>query len=148
MDANSKTTKRIGDKTMTREQAKELLPIIQAYAEGKTIGYSYDGEHWERNDAPVWDCDVMFRIKPQPKYRPFKSQEECWNEMLKHQPFSFVVSKDSIDYSGICRVFKDEKGISRITFTSNPYSDWDMAKVFDTFQFADGTPFGIKEKKQ
>ena len=35
LDANSKTTKRIGDKTMTREEVKELLPIIQAFAEGK-----------------------------------------------------------------------------------------------------------------
>ena len=66
--------------------------------------------------------------------------------MLKHQPFSFVASKDSIDYSGICRVFKDEKGISRITFTSNPYSDWDMEIAFYRINFADGTPFGIKEE--
>lgn len=28
----------------TREIAKKLLPIIQAFAEGKNIEYSYDGE--------------------------------------------------------------------------------------------------------
>ena len=89
---------------------------------------------------------LKFRIKPEPKYRPFKTQEECWQEMMKHQPFSFVVNKDSVDYFSICRVFKDEKGISRITFISNPYSGWDMEIVFDRFNFADGTPFGIKEE--
>lgn len=28
---------------MNREEAKELLPIIQAYADGKKIEYSNDG---------------------------------------------------------------------------------------------------------
>lgn len=26
----------------------------------------------------------------EPSYRPFKNQEECWNEMLKHEPFGWV----------------------------------------------------------
>ena len=30
---------------MTREQAKELLPIIQAFAEGKTVQF-LDGGKW------------------------------------------------------------------------------------------------------
>ena len=130
---------------MTREEAKELLPIIKAFAEGKTIQLFTNGI-WEDAKNPTFESGSMYRIKPEPKYRPFKSQEECWHEMLKHQPFAFVASKDSIDYSGICRVFKDEKGISRITFTSNPYSDWDMKIAFYKINFADGTPFGIKEE--
>ena len=133
---------------MTRDQAKELLPIIQAYAEGKTIEYSYDGEHWERNDAPVWDCDVMFRIKPQPKYRPFKTQEECWEEMLKHQPFGWV--KDEYKYVHIVCVHKNEIEFSPdeddngILFTSK----MDFTSVCEKggYTFADGTPFGIKEE--
>ena len=151
---------------MTRGEAKRLLPIIQAFADGKTVQYRISStfprryirdfsylKEWndineENFNGFIYDGTVNYRIKPEPKYRPFKSQEECWNEMLKHQPFSFVVSKDSIDYSGICRVFKDEKGISRITFTSNPYNDWDMDIAFDRINFADGTPFGINEKKQ
>ena len=134
---------------MTRKEIKELLPIMQAFAEGKAIQFRCKSGEWVeiRNDEIDFALSPNdYRIKPKSNYRPFKTQEECWNEMLKHQPFAFVASKDSIDYSGICRVFKDEKGISRITFTSNPYSDWDMIKVFDRFQFADGTPFGIKEE--
>lgn len=131
---------------MTREEAKELLPIIQAFAEGKKIETRYDIYDWTETEVLHLESKNEYRIKPEPKYRPFKSQEECWNEMLKHQPFGFVVSKDSIDYSGICRVFKDEKGISRITFTSNPYSDWDMEIAFYRINFADGTPFGIREE--
>ena len=134
---------------MTREEAKRRAELYSALAEGKTIqilnmeGNWVDVEVKKLNYIPE---TLKFRIKPEPKYRPFKSQEECWNEMLKHQPFSFVVNKDSVDYFSICRVFKDEKGISRITFISNPYSGWDMEIVFDRFNFADGTPFGIKEE--
>lgn len=135
---------------MTREEAKELLPIIQAFAGGKKIQYRNRSGEWmdvkENEGLSFISHPSYYRIKPESQYRPFKSQEECWNEMLKHQPFGFVVSKDSIDYSGICRVFKDEKGISRITFTSNPYSDWDMGIAFYRINFADGTPFGIKEE--
>ena len=133
---------------MTREEAKEYLPIMQAFAEGKTIQYLDDRGFWNDIKTCVsFDYNIScYRIKPEPKYRPFKSQEECWQEMMKHQPFSFVVNKDSVDYFSICRVFKDEKGISRITFISNPYSGWDMEIVFDRFNFADGTPFGIKEE--
>ena len=72
---------------MTREEAKEILPIIQAFAEGKTIEYrEYDGE-WKVAHTPTWSSRLFYRIKPELKYRPFKSMEECWNEMQNHQPF-------------------------------------------------------------
>ena len=134
---------------MEREEIKRRAELYSALAEGKTIqifnmeGNWVDVEVKKLNYIPE---TLKFRIKPKSQYRPFKTQEECWNEMLKHQPFSFVVNKDSVDYFSICRVFKDEKGISRITFISNPYSGWDMEIVFDRFNFADGTPFGIKEE--
>ena len=134
---------------MEIEEIKRRAELYSALAEGKTIqilnmeGNWVDVEVKKLNYIPE---TLKFRIKPEPKYRPFKTQEECWQEMMKHQPFSFVVNKDSVDYFSICRVFKDEKGISRITFISNPYSGWDMEIVFDRFNFADGTPFGIKEE--
>ena len=61
---------------MTREEEKELPPVIQAFAEGKTIQY-------ETRDGLI-DLDTLnqhcaallkYRIKSEPKYRPFKIQE-------------------------------------------------------------------------
>ena len=73
---------------MTREEAKELLPVIQSFAEGKKIEYyDYDGDDWIETSTPIWQVGVKYRIKPEPKYRPFKSQEDCLQEMLKHHPF-------------------------------------------------------------
>lgn len=123
---------------MTREESKELLPIIQAFAEGKIIEYSYDGEHWESTDAPSWDCDVMFRIKPEPKYRPFKNQEECREEMHKHPDFGWIIAKDSKIMYHIYVI-----GIGHVLIHSMSIS---FSETFAEYEFTDGTPFGIKEE--
>lgn len=78
---------------MNKQQAKKLLPIIQAFAEGKQIQYFHKGStpQWidVSSDESVEFSDHFsrYRIKPEPKYRPFADQEECWQEMLKHKPF-------------------------------------------------------------
>ena len=75
---------------MTREEAKELMPIIQAFVEGKTIEYRELGGEWKEAHTPTWSSRLFYRIKPELKYRPFKTQEECWDEMHKHSDFGWV----------------------------------------------------------
>lgn len=56
---------------MNRERAKELLPIIQAYAEGKTIQYIGVGfENWHDvdNEFEIDSMRYKYRIKPESKY--------------------------------------------------------------------------------
>lgn len=83
---------------MDRNQSKKLLPIIQAYAEGKTIQsrcIKGDTSLWYDDEDPSFDDDFEYRIKPDSKpesktdvnYRPFANAEECWQELLKHEPF-------------------------------------------------------------
>ena len=130
---------------MNRKEAKEYLPIMQAFAEGKKIETRYDIYDWTETEVLHLESNNEYRIKTEPKYRPFKTAEECWNEMLKHEPFGFLSATDEHDYFSICRVFEEE-GKPKITYASNPYSDFDMTKAFDRYQFVDGTPFGIKEE--
>lgn len=63
---------------MTREQTKELLPIIKAYAEGKTIQYYYIDAGWADIDPDgtidFSDYPSNYRIKPEPEYHPSKNQ--------------------------------------------------------------------------
>lgn len=114
---------------MTREEVKELLPIMQAYAEGKTVQYlSAGGHRWLDCNDPLFSKDDKYRIKPEPKYRPFKSREECWNEMHKHPDFGWVKSKED-QYINILSV-DDNKS----------FSNW-----FKFYTFTDGKPFGIEE---
>ena len=132
---------------MTREEAKELLPIMQAFAEGKTIEYrEYDGE-WKVARTPTWSSRLFYRIKQEPKYRPFKTQEECWNEMQKHQPFGWVKSKDKGYFHLIGLVqFESEFEDVVITFATSENLARSSHSIYENYIFADGTPFGIKEE--
>lgn len=126
---------------MDRNQAKALLPIIQAYAEGKEIEiFDWTKKMWETAILPHFDCDsIFYRIKPETTYRPFKDAEECWEEMLKHQPFGWVKLKDT--ESGYYML----KGIASqvvIGFNETPFS---YKKVFEDYTFADGAVFGFLE---
>ena len=135
---------------MTREEAKELLPIIQAFAEGKDIQIrNITDDGWDDiNDDRMSFCAKAeaYRIKPEPKYRPFKSQEECWNEMLKHQPFGWVKSKVKGYFHLIGLVqWASELEDVMIVFATSEQLARSSRSLFEDFIFADGTPFGIKE---
>ena len=134
---------------MTREEAKELLPIIQAWAEGKSIQYQTDSKSWSDITKDLYPCNhpSLYRIKPEQKYRPFKTQEECWNEMLKHQPFGWVKSKDKGYFHLIGLVqFASELEDVMITFATSENLARSSHSIYENYIFADGTPFGIKEE--
>ena len=124
---------------MTREEAKEMLPIIQAWADGKIIQVREKGRWVELCIDDFTRSPDMYRIKPEPKYRPFKTQEECWNEMLEHQPFGWVRSKKCKALLwNVTSINKDD-----ITIICDYYK---FHRAFECFEFTDGTPFGIKEE--
>ncbi len=128
---------------MNREQAKELLPIIQAFAEGKHIQLKDLTGNWiDVNFINVEICNPnYYRIKPEPKYRPFKDAEECWQEMQKHQPFGWIKDKQDGSYVLITNVNDDEYS-GGMSINSN--GGWDFGGLMDNYTFADGNIFGIK----
>ena len=134
---------------MTREEAKKLLPIIQAFAEGKVIEIFDDEIGWVKKENPKFNLNPDFyRIKPQPKYRPFKNQEGCWNEMLKHQPFGWIKSKKSGSHFSIGSVlWNNDFNDVFVTFAFGGMLGRSSKSVFKDFTFADGTPFGIREEQ-
>ena len=128
---------------MTRKEAKELLPVIQAFAEGKKIEYYDDNDdEWIETSTPVWQVGVKYRIKPELKYRPFKNQKECWDEMLKHQPFGWFRSAYNENLFNIIGINNDGIKITNtLTKSMETYS-----QAFKSLKFTDGTPVGIKEE--
>lgn len=129
---------------MTREQAKDIQAIIQAYAEGKTIQRLRPEGFWEDYDNPSFYGGDKYRIKPEPKYRPFKTKEECWDEMIKHQPFGWVVDKFYIFYH-IGVVYSGKKETYGVRFYKDD-ANYDYEYMLKEYKFADGAPFGIKEE--
>lgn len=135
---------------MDRNQAKEFYPILQAYAEGRVIecrtkpstvkGTDVPNDWTEIMEIGYWD-NIEYRVKPEPKYRPFKNAEECWAEIQKHQPVGFVKFKNT--KSGYYMVTFIASG-TIVGMNNTPFSYED---IFDSYTFADGTPFGIKEEE-
>ena len=132
---------------MTREEAKAFYPILQAFAEGKVIETRTDpnvvgkgledmNDWTEMNEIEHWN-NILYRVKPEPKYRPFINAEECWTEMQKHQPFGWVKDRngskfviENVDSRGFVEVYDEG--------TCN------FKEVFENRTFVDGLPFGIK----
>lgn len=130
---------------MNRIQAKELLPIIQAFAEGKTVEYKIEKE-WVQTNVPTFNPYLWeYRIKPEPKYRPFANAEECWQEMQKHQPFGWIKDKEDGHYSMVTTVDAAAgEGKKHIDISGDNLCSLD--ETMSCYTFADGTPFGIKEE--
>lgn len=133
---------------MTKEEVKEMLPILQAYAEGKVIecrtkpstikGTDIPNDWTEIKDISFWN-NTEYRIKAEPTYRPFANAEECWEEMMKHQPFGWVKDRngskfviENVDSRGFVEVYDEG------TCTFN--------EVFEIRTFIDGLPFGVKDE--
>ena len=56
---------------INRDNAKEIWPIIKAYAEGKQIQF-FNGDKWIDLESPNFNEEsCLYRIKSEPKYRPF-----------------------------------------------------------------------------
>ena len=140
---------------MNREKATHILPIIQAFSEGKTI-------QWLKPDSDEWidvvggdnvdfedltEFNVAYRIKPEPKYRPFKNAEECWTEMLKHTPFGWV---ESLKSNAMYEIQCQKKGGGGKIYSYDDIFFSNFEEFFKDYKFADGTPFGVKieEDKQ
>lgn len=135
---------------MDRNQAKEFYPILQAFAEGRMIecrtkpsaikGTDVPNDWTETKEIEFWN-NTEYRIKPEPTYRPFKDAEECWQEMLKHQPFGWVKSKEDESRALITLI------ISERDIFINSIGGLTMYELMEKFTFADGAVFGILEEE-
>ena len=78
-------------------KVSEQIAIMKAYEDGKTIEQKrFDGTEWGSivhvEDFPFDFVANEYRIKPEPKYRPYESVDEAFNEAEKHG--FWVKSKD------------------------------------------------------
>lgn len=133
---------------MDRNQAKEFYPILQAFSEGKVIECRLKPDFIKDSGNPndwtvvkdLWYMEGKeYRIKSESKYRPFANAEECWQEMLKHQPFGYTY--DRLNDIRDCITKVATTGVSYDSPTVMSFVD-----IFGRFVFADGVPFGVKVK--
>ena len=126
---------------MNRKTAKDLLPIIKAFSEGKCVETKTSSGWISIENIGFVGNPLQYRIKPESTYRPFKDADECWQEMLKHQPFGWMKSKEGEYYTFITTVDNNDK----MSLSGN--SGWPFRGIMNNYTFADGTVFGILEEE-
>lgn len=131
-----------------KKDIKKVMPILQALEKGRTIQFAVNGDSWidiDGNEEGLFLDTLIatpqrYRIKPEPKYRPFKNAEECWEEMQKHEYFGWIKAKDTLIPSRfmIINSVRNEE----ISITSGV--DFTYSELVEHYTFIDRTPFGIK----
>ena len=127
---------------MTREEAKRRAELYWALGDAKAIQVqnpvTCEWKYLDINQIDGFNEELKYRIKPEPKYRPFKSKEECWNEMLKHQPFGWVKEISS-------EMLYLINGISDMSIVIMENID-SFKEAMNIYEFKDGAPFGVVEE--
>ena len=136
---------------MTREEAKRRAELYWALGDGKAIQVqnpvTCEWKSLDIHQIDEFNEELKYRIKPETKYRPFKTQEECWNEMMKHQPFGWLKSKKYGRYRCIGEVsWSDAFETVCIALSTSESLSRSSDSMFEEYTFADGTPFGIKDE--
>ena len=121
-------------------KVSEQIAIIKAYEDGKTIEWKHYGEtEWksiEHVENYLFDFVANeYRIKPVPKYRPYESVEEAFNEAKKHGFWMKHKPSGRICFS---TRFLEERNTIYIN------SQASVIGLDDYIWFDDGSPCGVK----
>lgn len=123
---------------MTREETEKRIKVMQAFVDGKDVEV-LNTDKWELVSNPSWSPNTKYRIKPESKYRPFESAQECIEEMKRHEPFGWV--KGYKCFYNIVSVSNIDVSMANV---SGDIVTLDFIEVMEDNTFADGTPFGVK----
>ena len=142
---------------MERKKARELLPIIQAYAEGKTIQQKVGDEWYDLSDPNFVGFDIkLYRIKPsalfreQVGYRPYKDCDELIDSYKRKHCIvnnedvmpAIWVKNNNDDTKRLITTFG--KDFVKVGVKSKPVS---MEMLYEDYEYLDGTPCGVNLEK-
>ena len=133
---------------------KEKIEVMKAYEEGKTIEHkNKDGDKWFEVSTPSWNWrDYDYRVKEEPKYRPYKDTEEMINDFCERfgvkrtnfgEPFIWVKSKD-VGILIIRKCLITEFYLKAVILGSNNEVSH-LSELFDDYTYLDGSLCGKLE---
>lgn len=138
------------------ETTQQKIEVMRAFEEGKKIeckSKGLDWKEWILPQEPAWnwaECD--YRVKEEPKYRPYKNIEELFNDwaekthsipanMEKYvRPLIWVKKECCGDYYEGLIILYYPNGQIKIG-----EQIFNLAELFYNFTFLDGSPCGKKE---
>jgi hypothetical protein len=131
---------------MTREKAKELLPLMQAYSEGKVIQYQNNRGEWEDMESPDFACDaIYYRVKSEETYRPYRDCDEMIADFMRRSDIQVMPSiwiKHKIT-KNILLIIGFEKTSCSVVCANDLLLDFE--ELFNNFTYLDDTICGVKE---
>ena len=125
-------------------KVSEQIAIMKAFEDGKTIEVKrYDETKWESivyvEDFPFDFVMNEYRIKQVPKYRPYNSVDEAFNEAKKHG--YWIKHKDKNKECLLCIKLIELTKVKGIYLGYNLYS----GDVLEKYVWADdNSPCGVK----
>ena len=122
-------------------KVSEQIAIMKAYEDGKTV----EGKHYGETDWKILEYvenylfDFVaneYRIKPFPKYRPYESVEEAFNDAKKHGFWMQNVDRMYLRFIDGFHINKNSDIF---------ICDYCVDDILDMFVWADdGSPCGVK----
>ena len=122
-------------------KVSEQIAIIKAYEDGKTVEQKrFDRNEWESivyvEDFTFDFVSNEYRIKQVPKYRPYESLEEAFNEAEKHGFWMQNVDRMYLRFIDGFHINKNSDIF---------ICDYCVDDILDMFVWADdGSPCGVK----
>ena len=122
-------------------KVSEQIAIMKAYEDGKTIEWKHYGEtEWksiEHVENYLFDFVANeYRIKPEPKYRPYESVEEAFEEARKHGFWVQHIDRAYLSFIGSFHITKNNDIF---------LGDYSADDILDNFVWHDDcSPCGIK----
>ena len=129
---------------------KEKIEVMTAYEEGRKIEarYMQDGD-WFNCPEPRWNWDVYdYRVKEEPKYRPYKDTEEMINDFCERfgvkrtnfgEPFIWVKAKTGQQKSLITD-YDNARNLADLSYTSLT-----LTELFEQFTYLNDSLIGKLE---
>ena len=122
-------------------KVSEQIAIIKAYEDGKTIERrAFFTSEWKSidniNNYQFNFAEYEYRIKPVPKYRPYESVDEAFNEAKKHGFWMQNVDRMYLRFIDGFHINKNSDIF---------ICDYCVDDILDMFVWADdGSPCGVK----
>lgn len=121
---------------------EEMIAVITAHKEGKQIQARQIGStNWVDIEDPSWNfVSVSYRIKPEPKYRPYANADECFAEIRKHGGWVRNKADKDCHLLQIVDLCKEV-----VTFGNTCETNYATLLKYDVWA-DDGSPCGILEE--
>ena len=150
IDPNSEEAKNaVGKICYFSNSPRNILSDIYRKSAVEGILTNMDDGYFEVDNEGYWDCIIVKKEEPKPKYVPFESKEEFIEAFHYHDNANYSETEDILMNYGMWLKDKNSHEIFLVTGVFNQSihicdfdSDESWGELLNEFTFLDGTPCG------